>query len=506
MLRKLIKLVTQRLFITIIILLIQVLFLIYIIMKFQESFIILYFITQLLGLLLILKIINSEINPGYKIAWIIPILIVPIFGILFYFIFGNKNEKKANESFQITNDELKHNLIQDEEVIKKLKQKDISFYTQANYLYKTAKFPIYNNTKVEYLKIGEIYFEKLLEELRKAEKYIFLEYFIIEQGYMWDTILEILKEKANSEVDVRVIYDDMGCIATLPKKYYKQLESYNIKCHSFNKFIPVLNYKLNCRDHRKIAIIDGKVGFTGGINLADEYINKKVRFGHWKDNGVMIKGDAVWSLTVIFLTTWNHIYHYKDNFSNFKPIYKTNSDGYIQPYNDTPLDKECVGENVYLNLINKANKSIYIMTPYLIIDNEMQESLKLAAKNGVDVRIIVPGIPDKKLVNEVTKAYYNSLLENDIKIYEYTKGFIHAKMIITDSNYASIGTVNMDYRSFYLHFECGVLMYDNSSIVDMEDDFMDILKECHQIKLEDTKISFLRSLKRAILRLFSPLM
>jgi len=506
MLGKLINFITHRLFITIVILLIQIFFLVYIVLKFHESFIIFYFITQFIGLLLILKIINSEINPGYKIAWIIPILIIPIFGTLFYIIFGNKYGKKTSKRFETVNEKFKNNLIQDKNVLEQLKNDNLSFFNQANYLNDIAKFPIYNNTSVEYLKIGEVYFEKLVEELKKAEKYIFLEYFIIEEGHMWNTVLEILKEKAKKGVDVRVIYDDMGCIITLPKRYYKKLESFGIKCHSFNKFIPVLNSKLNCRDHRKIVVIDGKVGFTGGINLADEYINKKERFGHWKDNGLMLKGGAVWSLTVIFLTTWNYIYDSKDDYSKFKPIYLENKDGYIQPYNDTPLDKECVGEIVYLNLINKACKSIYIMTPYLIIDNEMETALKIAAKSGIDVKIIVPGIPDKKTVNELTKAYYNNLLESNVKIYEYIPGFVHAKTIIVDSNIAAVGTVNMDYRSFYLHFECGVLMYNNSSIKDIENDFIDTLKECKEIKLKDTKIGFLRSLKRSILKLFSPLM
>lgn len=507
MLGKLINFITHRLFITIIILLIQIFFLIYIVLKFEESFIIVYFITQVIGLLILLKIISSEINPGYKIAWIIPVLIIPIFGTLFYLIFSNKHNKKTNKRLDSLSKKIENNLIQNSDIIEKIKNEDLNAYNQINYLINVAKFPIYNNTSVKYLKIGEEYFENLLNELKKAKNYIFLEYFILDEGYMWDTILDILKQKVKEGVDVRIIYDDMGCIVTLPNKYYKTLEKYGIKCCSFNKFIPVLNSKLNCRDHRKIVVIDGLVGFTGGINLADEYINKKQKYGHWKDNGIMIKGEAVWSLVIIFLTTWNYVNNEKDNFKKFKPDYeKINSNGYVQPYNDTPLDSEIVGEIVYLNLINKAQKYIYITTPYLVIDNELEMALKIAAKSGIDVRIIVPGIPDKKMVNELTKAYYNNLLESGVKIYEYTKGFMHAKTFVVDSIYSTVGTINLDYRSLYLHFECGVLMYKTDCIKDIENDFIDTLKECKEIKIADTKIGFFRSLKRAILRLFSPLM
>lgn len=507
MLGKLIKFLTHRLFITIVILLIQIFFLVYIVLKFEESFMLIYFITQIIGVLLILKIINSEINPGYKIALIITILIIPVFGTLFYLIFSNKQNKKIRKRLNNLSKNFENNLTQDIDVLENIRNKDLDAYNQVNYLKNIGKFPVYDNTLVDYLKIGEVYYDKLITELKKAKKYIFLEYFIIEHGYMWDNVLEILKQKVKEGVDVRIIYDDMGCIITLPNKYYKTLEIYGIKCCSFNKFIPILNFKLNSRDHRKIVVIDGIVGFTGGINLADEYINKKQRFGHWKDNGIMLKGNAVWSLTVIFLTTWNYINNEKNNYKKFKPNYeKISSIGYVQPYNDTPLDSEPVGQAVYLNLINKAKKYIYIMTPYLVIDNELETSLKNAAKSGIDVRIIVPGIPDKKIVNELTKAYYNNLLESGVKIYEYTKGFVHAKTFLVDSSYATVGTINLDYRSLYLHFECGALMYKTDCIKDIEKDFSETLKECKQIKLSDTKIDFLRKLKRSILRLFSPLM
>jgi len=381
-------------------------------------------------------------------------------------------------------------------------------YNQSSYLLNIANLPTYENTLVEYLEIGETYYKRLIEELKKAERFIFLEYFIIDEGKMWDSILEILKEKVKEGVDVRVIYDDMGCIVTLPKQYYKTLSKYGIKSCSFNKFVPVLSSRLNNRDHRKIVVIDGRIGFTGGINLADEYINAIEKYGHWKDNGVLIKGKAVFSLTMMFLSIWDSITNQKEDYNKFKPDYceKYETDGYVIPYDDNPLDNEKVGQTVYLNLINKAKKYIYITTPYLVIDNELEMSLKIAAKNGIDVKIITPGIPDKKSVNEVTKAYYPNLIESGIEIYEYTPGFIHEKMVIVDDIYATVGTVNLDYRSFYFHFECGILLYKNSSIKDMKKDLVETLTKSKKITIKDTKINFFRSLKRAILRLFAPLM
>lgn len=506
MIKRIVNFLTHRLFIVSIMLLIQIAFLIFIVMEFKNSFYLLYGITQLLGLLLIFKIINSKMNPGYKIAWIIPILIIPIFGTLFYLIFSNDFNKKNKDRLALIKEHNKSNLIQNEAILQEIKNKDINIYNQMNYLSDTIKFPVYKNTKVDYLKIGEEYYEKLIEELNKAEKYIFLEYFIIEEGYMWNNILDILKQKAENGIDVRIIYDDMGCILTLPYKYYDKLKDYGIKCSYFNKFIPILSSKLNNRDHRKMAIIDGKIAFTGGINLADEYINKKQRFGHWKDNGIILEGSAVWTFVVSYLTTWNYINNLENDFENYKSNYETKNDGYVQPFTDTPLDNECVGETVYFNMINKAKKSIYIMTPYLVIDHELETSLKIAAKNGIDVRIILPGIPDKKYVNEITKAYYNTLLENKVKIYEYTKGFVHSKTILVDDNLATVGTINLDYRSLYLHFECGVLMYECKCIKDIKEDFDDLFKECKEITLSDTKIRFFKNLKRSILRLFSPLM
>ena len=468
-LKKLLNFVTHQIFIVGVLLIFQLVILILALHRFEEYGLYCYILFFILGILVFLKIINGNANPNYKIAWIVPVLTIPIFGTMIYIIFGSKVNNKDKKLVK-NKENIQNNLKQDEKIMEKLKEQDINFYNQANYIYRNAYYPIYENTYTEYLKVGEVYYKRLIEELKKAEKYIFMQYFIIQEGKFWNAILKVLKQKAKEGVDVRIVYDDMGCIVTLPNKYYEQLNKYGIKACSFNKFIPVLTSKLNNRDHRKITVIDGKVAFTGGINLADEYINEIERFGHWKDNGVLLKGDAVWNFTVIFLSLWD------------------------------------LGQTVYLNLINKAEKYIYITTPYLIIDDELENALCVAAKSGIDVRIITPGIPDKKIVNEVTKAYYNDLIENGVKIYEYSKGFIHAKTFLVDDKIATVGTVNLDYRSLYLHFECGALMYKTECIKDIKTDLEEVLSVSKQVLIDDTKVGLFRSLKRAILRIFSPLM
>ena len=307
------------------------------------------------------------------------------------------------------------------------------------------------------------------------------------------------------------MYDDMGCIMTLPHHYERKMEALGIACSVFNPFIPILSSRLNNRDHRKICVIDGHTGFTGGINLADEYINAYEKHGHWKDSSIILKGDAVWNLTVMFLAMWDDIRGIKEDYEKFKPrVYQSvpeSRDGYVQPYSDNPLDDEIVGETVYFNLINKAKRYVYITTPYLIIDNEMVTALSVAAKSGVDVRIITPHIPDKWYVHAVTRAYYEGLLENGVKIYEYTPGFIHAKTFAVDDEYGTVGTINLDYRSLYLHFECGVWLYRTRSVLQIKEDFLAMLPICQEITLEECRnVKWYRKLVRACLRIFAPLM
>ena len=508
--KKHLNLLGHRVFLVPLLMIIQIVILFIMTFEFYNYFIIFYIICSLLSLLFVLHIVNSNANPGYKIAWIIPIMLFPIFGLFLYLLFGgnqlNKRQKEKMKNIYYKQLKYKdnHNIVMNE-----LRYENLSAYNQVKYISDYSLSNVCKHTKTTYLSNGKIYFDRLLSAIKMAKKYIFLEYFIIGQGKMWNTILEVLKQKVREGVEVRVIYDDFGCIMTLPNHYDKTLEKEGISVAVFNPFVPNLKSKFNNRDHRKIAIIDGHVAFTGGINLADEYIGEKVRFGHWKDNGIMLEGEAVWNFMVMFLSMWDFIKEENEDYekyrSNFE--YETSSDGFVIPYSDSPWNNEAVGETVYLNLIGKANRYIYITTPYLVLDNEMITALTMAAKRGVDVRIITPGIPDKKLVNEVTKAYYDVLLENGVKIYEYTKGFIHEKIFVIDDEYATIGTVNLDYRSLYLHFECGVWLYDCSVIFTIKKDFTLTLKECREIKLKKKgKTNWFNYLKRQVLKVFAPLM
>lgn len=466
---------------------------------------------QALSVIALLVIINKSENPAYKLAWAVPILVFPLLGGMMYWFFGGKKpargmQKKLDASAKKT----LPLLIQNKEVFDKIKEQNQYVAGQVAYILNNAKYPVYHQTKTKYYKSGEENFPDMLQALREAKHYIFLEYFIIGEGKMWGEMLEILKEKASQGLDVRLIYDDFGCMTLLPYQYKKEIESYNIKCEVFNKMKPFFSTVLNHRDHRKILVVDGYVGFTGGINLADEYINEKVRFGYWKDAGIRLTGDAVWSLTVMFLTTWNALRNSDEDITKFQPcIHGENQfghDGYVQPYGDSPLGLELVGENVYLNIINTAKDYVFIFTPYLIIDNEMMTALCLASKRGVDVRIITPNIPDKKMVFYVTQSYYLQLVKSGVKIYQFQPGFLHAKCFVCDDEIATVGTINMDYRSLYLHFENGVFMYQNSTVNEVKKDFLDTQEKC----IEMTEQSLNRKLPirfmQAILRLFAPLM
>lgn len=484
--------------------LIQMVLLVWVVLEFQY-FIYFYIFSMVISALVVIGIINSESKYIYKIAWIIPILIFPIFGGIFYVFFGlNPLTRKMKREMNRINLDTKDVLMKDTNVLDELPSQT---KTQSNYIYNNAYMPPYKNTIVEYLPNGETAFQKLIEELEKAEKYIFLEYFIIKQGYMWKRILDILIRKAQAGVDCRVIYDDFGCLLNLPHNYHKQLEKYGIKCAIFNPIVPILTKRHNTRNHRKIAVIDGKVAFTGGINIGDEYINVSSRYGYWKDTAVLLKGEAVWSFTVMFLSMWSYLTKTQVDYAKFKDdVIGVNGEGFVQPYNDNPIDNENVGEIVYLNLINKATKSIYITTPYLIIDSEMLTALTAAAKAGLDVRIITPHVPDKWYVHIVTQSYYKTLLKSGVKVYEYKPGFIHAKMMIVDDEYGTIGTINMDYRSLYLHFECGVWMYQTPCIKDMKQDFLETLEQSEEITLTYFRGKWLKQLIAMIFRIFAPLL
>lgn len=506
----LLKRVVQRVILLVSSFILQIGIISFFLLKYSESFFDFYLASLTLSIIIVFIIINNKSNPSYKIAWIVPVMIFPIFGGLFYLLYGgNKLSTREKLKMVIQNIEMTNSLKQDDEIIKKIGDKSIYAKNQSEYILNYAKCPVYNNTETTYFKIGEEKFEALLRELKKAEKFIFLEYFIIQEGKMFNSILEILEEKAKQGVDVRLIYDDVGCIVTLPHNYKNTLEAKGIKCRVFNPIKPFFTRRLNNRDHRKIVVIDGDVGFTGGINLADEYINEYEKHGYWKDAGIMLKGDAVWNLTVMFLSMWDYIDNKEEDYIKFKPSKNKyyNSKGYVQPFDDSPLINEPIGETVYLNLINKAKEYIYINTPYLIIDNEMATALKIAAKSGVDIKIVTPYIPDKKFVHAVTKSYYESFIKDGIEIYEFTPGFMHAKTFVVDDEYGVVGSINLDFRSLYLHYECGVWLYKTESIKSMKDDYLETLKRCHKVTMEECKnTSSIKKVLRLIIRMFAPLL
>lgn len=493
-------------------LLIQIGLLIEMVLRFSDYFVHFYFLCLALSVVAVLHIVNSRGDPGYKIAWLVPILLVPVFGGLVYLLCGgNRLSVRLQRKMEGMNRQLEEVLGTDQKA-DSLAPFGQDAVNQSRYLEEYAHCPLYTNTFTRYFALGDDVWEPMLEELRKAERYIFLEYFIIAPGKFWNSVLEILEEKVRQGVDVRVIYDDVGTLYTIPKNYDKDLEDRGIRCRVFNRFVPVLSVRLNNRDHRKFCIVDGHTAFTGGINLADEYINEVSRYGHWKDSAILVKGEGAWSVTVMFLTMWEYISGTAENYASYRPASMPaeaalGTGRWVQPYADSPLDGEPVGETVYLNLITKAKRYVYIMTPYLIISDSIATALCSAAKSGVDVRILTPHIPDKKMIFEVTRAHYPLLLEAGVRIFEYTPGFLHAKNFAVDDQYATVGSINMDYRSMFLHFEDGVWLCGDPSVLDVKRDFLETQAVSEEITAERVRRQpWSRQLLRSILRMFAPLM
>ncbi len=509
--KKLMSLLLHRTALVALLLLLQLGLLAAAVIRFSDYFVYIYFICVAISVAEVLFIINKWDDPGYKIAWVSLILFAPLFGGLFYFLCGgNGLTKKTREKMETMDRHLAEVLDADRKA-QRLGAYGKDAVNQSRYLEENAHCPLYSKTYTHYYAMGDNVFQPMLEELRKAERYIFLEYFIITPGKFWDAVLEVLKEKAAQGVEVRVIYDDVGSLYTLPGHYDQVLTGYGIQCQVFNRFRPVLSLRLNNRDHRKFCIVDGHTAFTGGFNLADEYINEVVKYGHWKDCGLLLKGEGAWSMTVMFLTMWEYISGARVNFAKYRPTALPAEaglgTGWVQPYADSPLDAEPVGETVYLNLISKAKEYVYIMTPYLIISDSINTALQAAAKSGVDVRIMVPHVPDKKVVFEVTRAHYVPLLEAGVRIFEYTPGFLHSKCFAVDDRYATVGSVNLDYRSMFLQFEAGVWVCGDPIVGDVKEDFLTTQGECEEITLARArKHSFPRMLLRAALRVFAPLM
>ena len=454
-------------------------------------------------------IINKYESPEFKLPWIIIIMLFSVVGaFVFILLTSNEQNKKIIAKFEKNKEDISPYLKQDE-TLEELKGENEEAYLQANYIKRTTGLSCYKNTNVTYYKIGEDFHKELLKSLKEAKYFIFMEYFIIEEGKMWNSIHDILKEKSKNGVKVYVTYDDFGCMPTLDEKYYKILSREGICCIPTNKFKPVLSKIHNNRDHRKITVIDGIVGFTGGINLADEYINGKVNHGHWKDTAIKLEGEAVSSLTALFLETWNTQSEIQFDPEEFmkKDYKKMDSVGVVAPYGAGPEEfyDDAVGKYVYLNMLNAAKKYVYITTPYLICDYEILNTLCVCAKKGVDVRIIVPHIPDKQTVFWMTQSNYESLINSGVKIYEYTPGFIHAKQFICDDIFATCGTINLDYRSLSHHFECGTWMYKTECIEDMKKDFMATISVSEEIKDAKNRLASWKKLLVEVMKVFFPL-
>ena len=456
----------------------------------------------------VIYIIYKRINPEYKIIWIILLMFMPIVGFVTYMLWGNnKTPKKVKEKIKNERKKVLTILPKNEEIYEQLK--DENRKKEAKYIYNVTQYPIYKNNKVKYFKTGDDCYNNIKESLKNAKEYILIEFFIVSTGKMWDEIYEILKQKRKEGIKIYFMYDSLGCLLKKPKKLKKQLENIKIEYLEFNPPTLLIRSYINYRDHRKIIVVDGKVAYTGGINIGDEYINLNSRLGHWKDCVAEIKGEAIKNFITIFFKTWNlnskKTVNYKKLIEQIETTETKN--GYIIPYADTPQNKANPAKNTYINIINNSKKYVYIMTPYLILDNETEQALINASLSGVDVRIMTPYIPDKKLVNACTKSFYAQLLKAGIKIYEYRPGFIHSKIVVSDDSVATIGTTNFDFRSFYLNYECGIWIHNTKEELKIKEDFINNISKCIEIKLETWKNrKFEIKILEAILRLISPLL
>jgi len=462
----------------------------------------------ILALICMILIINDDSNPAYKIAWTIPITLFPVAGTLlflyFKYNFGTAAIKsvaleigKETRKFSYTEEHVKKQLIEDGQEIERI----------ATYLERYGAAS-YKNTSMEYFPLGDLAMDTILDELEKAEKFIFIEFFMVEEGIFFDNVLAILEQKVKEGVEVRFMYDDIGCVALLSRNYVEKLKCKGIHARTFSHVYPFLSTHYNNRDHRKIIVVDGKTAFTGGLNLCDEYINAYERFGHWKDNFVMVKGDAVKGFTLLYMQTWNSVAYKKGiDYASYLESTPVESDGIVIPYGDGPYQKENVAENVYLDIIYSARKYVYIMTPYLILDHEMETAITHAARSGVDVRIILPYIPDKKTPYYIARTYYRKLLSAGVKIYEYKPGFIHSKTFLSDDVVATVGTINLDFRSLYLHYECGCLFYKKEGIRDIYKDFLETFPKCILVNRDYYElIPLWQRVYGRIMRIFGPLM
>lgn len=473
------------------------------------TFALITFFVQVISVFALLIVINKPENPSFKLPWAILILTTPVLGGVIYFLASNEllGYKKIKNYQEIENTINQNYKEYEDKNLEQLRKEERIISGQFDYLSRKG-FPLYQNTKCKYYSMADEAFPELLSALKNAKYYVFLEYFIINQNSMWLEILDILEKKAAHGVEVRIIYDDIATMSDLPKDYPQRLAEKGIQCIAFNPFIPLLTISMNNRDHRKIAVIDGRIAFTGGFNLSDEYINRTHPFGEsWKDAGVKLTGEASWQFTLLFLNMWQTTTGNKEDTSKYLPVHKTiESDGFVQPYGHIPVSEGQIVGDVYRNIINQASNYLYIYTPYLIPDPETMSALTLAADRGVDVRIMLPGVPDKKIIYQMTKAHYDQLLKHGVHLYEYTPGFLHSKCVVCDDRIASVGTANFDNRSLYHSFENGCLFYRSSVVRDLKKDFINTLKVCRKVQEMKKQPHIFSSVYYAILRVFSPLL
>lgn len=456
----------------------------------------------------VIRIIASDDNPDYKIPWLLFVLIIPIAGFMLYFLFYSRKLQKR--FVKRLNDLKGHTYEPKENLLEKLQEESPVAAAQARMLCHIADTHLFSNTKQEYFQLGEDMFQRLLTDLEAAEKFIYMEYFIIEEGLFWNSILDVLKRKAAEGVEVKVLYDDIGCMATLPGNYHKILKQYGIEATPFSRLKGNADSEFNNRSHRKITVIDGKVGYTGGVNIADEYINEVERFGHWKDTAIRLEGEAVWELTKLFLVDFGINVRKmpvirEDLYPIQEGIYEP---GYLIPFGDgpNPIYEHRVGKCVIQNMLSGATRYAWVTSPYLIIDNDLCTDFENAALRGVDVRIIVPHIPDKKIVFAMTQSFYHRLMKAGVKIYEYAPGFIHAKSYLVDDDFAMIGTINLDYRSLVHHFENGCWMYQCEAIKDLKADMEDTFNKSIEMKADMLKANLLQRFICAVVRIFAPML
>lgn len=510
MFRKLLKLISNKAILTVFSLFLQIALIALGIWLVATRWWWILIVQYVLSFIVCLYIVSRDMNPSYKLSWCVLILLVPIFGGTLYLFLGRqhtprrvrKRLKAASDATQVLLNLTNASLISERKVL------NPTGSTCADLVLNSASYPVYSNTDTKYYALGDDFFPDMIADIRAAQKFVFMEYFIISRGEVWDEIENALVERAEHGVEVKIIYDDVGCLFTLDKKTIKRLRSHGIEILPFNKLTASFDMRLNNRSHRKITVIDGNIAYTGGNNLADEYANKTERFGHWKDTHMRFTGDAVWSFTVMFISFWHILSPDPISYGNYLISQEAKpTTGYVQPLSSGPGRNENLIESAFINLIATAKKSVYITTPYLILDNEITTALRIAAKAGVDVRIIIPGKPDKKTVYKTTKSFAGQLVKSGIKIYTYTPGFIHAKMLIVDDDRAFIGSCNMDYRSFYLHYECGALLYGTPSVSAMKADFIDTLGSSHLVTEEEINdVTLLTRLFRSIMRLIAPMM